>query len=66
MGARLIRCLCPHCSCLVVEAASASAWLMCPHCCNTFRPSVPKKIPFWVYGVLVFLGANLGAIIMFR
>jgi hypothetical protein len=64
MGARLLRCLCPRCSCLVVESASASTLIVCSRCGYKFRPFAQEKIPLWVLGVLVVLTANLCAIIL--
>jgi hypothetical protein len=64
MGARLLRCLCPHCAFLVVETARVSALLECPRCCHKFRPSGRKKVPLWVFGVLAVVAANLCAILL--
>ena len=64
MGARLLRCLCPRCYCLVVESASASTLIVCSRCGHKFRPLAQEKVPLWVFGVLLVMVANLFAIIL--
>jgi hypothetical protein len=64
MSVRLLRCVCPYCSFLVVEVATMSTLLVCPRCGHTFPPSRQSHVGFWVLGALVLLVANLCVMIL--
>ena len=54
-----MRCHCPHCAEVVRQVRNREGPNFCPNCRQLFDPPREEKVPSWVYGVLVFLVANL-------
>jgi ribosomal protein L37AE/L43A len=52
-----MRCLCPHCSQLVVQDKSENGINFCPYCQELFA-GVEIKLSPWILGVLVVLMAT--------
>jgi hypothetical protein len=59
MRSRVVRCHCPHCSQWVVQVANSLGPNICPHCFRFFEMPRPRRMPLWIWGVVVVLAANL-------
>ncbi len=54
-----MRTNCPYCQALVVQAKNRDGPNFCPKCCCLFELPEELKVPFWIFGVLMFLMVNL-------
>ncbi len=59
MAGHILRGACPHCRGPVEQAANASGPNVCPNCYRLVSISVRRRVPAWIWAVLLVLIGNL-------